>query len=171
MPHLELDDGFRLYYETHGPAIGAEGSATPILFAHGAGGNAMSWWQQVPAFADRYPIITFDHRAFGRSQDIEDGPGRIAFGADVYAQVPDAAAQPLPQDCLSLFRAGCRSRVVTHGETPASAFVGGAFKDVRVDRPGPLGEPGPVDSVAVLGLVNLPGRGQPLPPIAFDPWR
>ena len=85
MPHLELDDGFRCYYETHGPAIGAPGAATPVLFAHGAGGNGMSWWQQVSAFADRYPVITFDHRAFGRSPDIEDGPGRIAFGADVRA--------------------------------------------------------------------------------------
>jgi 3-oxoadipate enol-lactonase len=85
VPHLDLDDGFRLYYEVHGPAIGAPGAGTPLLFAHGAGGNAMSWWQQVPAFADRYPVITFDHRAFGRSRDIEEGPGRIAFGADLRA--------------------------------------------------------------------------------------
>ena len=83
MPHLALgDDGFRLYYEVHGPAP-APGTRTPILLAHGAGGNAMSWWQQVPAFADRYPVITFDHRAFGRSGDIEDGPGRLAFASDV----------------------------------------------------------------------------------------
>ncbi len=98
MPHLDLDnavlaspfldgdvetgEGFRLYYETHGPTPGP-GVATPVLLAHGAGGNAMSWWQQVPALADRFPVITFDHRAFGRSPDIEDGPGRIAFGSDV----------------------------------------------------------------------------------------
>ena len=78
MPHLELDDGFRLYYECRG-----EGS--PVLFAHGAGGNAASWWQQVPAFAERYTVVTFDHRAFGRSPDIADGPGRTAFGADALA--------------------------------------------------------------------------------------
>lgn len=78
MPYLELDDAFRLYYESHG-----EGPA--VLFAHGAGGNAISWWQQVPAFRDRYRVITFDHRAFGRSSDIEGGPGRTAFGADAVA--------------------------------------------------------------------------------------
>ncbi|HRC62475.1 MAG TPA: alpha/beta hydrolase [Dehalococcoidia bacterium] len=78
MPHLELEDGFRLYYESHG-----EGPA--VLFAHGAGGNAISWWQQVPAFRGRYRVITFDHRAFGRSPDIEGGPGRTAFGADAVA--------------------------------------------------------------------------------------
>ena len=39
-----------------------------LTFAHGAGGNAASWWQQVPYFFDDYDIATFDHRAFGRSR-------------------------------------------------------------------------------------------------------
>jgi 3-oxoadipate enol-lactonase len=82
MTHLDLGDGFRLYYEVHGPE---HADTWPILFAHGAGGNAMVWWQQVPAFADRYRVITFDHRAFGRSPDIEGGPGRVAFGSDLRA--------------------------------------------------------------------------------------
>lgn len=85
MPHLDLADGFRLYYEVHGPSLDTPGAATPVLLAHGAGGNAMSWWNQVPALADRYPVITFDHRGFGRSHDIQDGPGRIAFGPDTIA--------------------------------------------------------------------------------------
>lgn len=84
MPHLDLGDGFSLYYEVHGASPNAS-AATPVLLAHGAGGNTLSWWQQVPAFIDRYPVITFDHRAFGRSRDLEDGPGRIAFGTDVRA--------------------------------------------------------------------------------------
>jgi pimeloyl-ACP methyl ester carboxylesterase len=78
MPHLDLEDGFRLYYERHG-------EGPPVVFAHGAGGNALSWWQQVPAFAERHTVVTFDHRAFGRSPDIEDGPGRTAFGSDALA--------------------------------------------------------------------------------------
>ncbi len=78
MPHLEREGGFRLYYEAHG-----EGTA--VLFAHGAGGNGLSWWQQVPAFRERYRAITFDHRAFGRSPDIEGGPGRRAFAEDARA--------------------------------------------------------------------------------------
>jgi pimeloyl-ACP methyl ester carboxylesterase len=85
VPHLGLADGFSLYYETHGPVPGSAGAGTPIVLAHGAGGNALSWWQQIPAFADRYPVITFDHRAFGRSPDIDDGPGRVGFGTDVLA--------------------------------------------------------------------------------------
>lgn len=82
MPHLPLDDGFQLYFEVHGPAAG---TAPAVLLAHGAGGNTLVWWQQIPVFAERYTTIAFDHRAFGRSPDIEDGPGRIAFGTDTLA--------------------------------------------------------------------------------------
>ena len=82
MPDLRFEDGFELHYELHGPP---PGTAPVVLLAHGAGGNAMSWWQQIPAFEDRYTVVTFDHRAFGRSPDIEDGPGRIAFGTDLRA--------------------------------------------------------------------------------------
>ena len=59
MPRLERD-GFSLYYEVHG-------AGPAVVFAHGAGGNAMSWWQQVPRFARRYTTIAFDHRGFARS--------------------------------------------------------------------------------------------------------
>ena len=78
MPHLELDGGFQLFYEVRG-------SGPAVMFAHGAGGNALAWWEQVATFSERFTTITFDHRAFGRSPDIEDGPGRIAFGTDTMA--------------------------------------------------------------------------------------
>jgi 3-oxoadipate enol-lactonase len=39
-----------------------------IFFCHGAGGNAASWWQQVPAFARHYRCIAHDHRGFGRTR-------------------------------------------------------------------------------------------------------
>jgi 3-oxoadipate enol-lactonase len=65
-----------LYYEVHG-----EGPA--IVFAHGAGGNHLSWWQQVPAFAKQYRCITFDHRGFGQSLDVPNGPGSQAFVQDL----------------------------------------------------------------------------------------
>ena len=49
-----------IYYETRG-----DGPA--VVFAHGMGGNAMSWWQQVPSFVRRHRVISFDHRGFARS--------------------------------------------------------------------------------------------------------
>ena len=57
MPFLSVND-IRLYYEVHG-----DGPA--IVFAHGAGGNHLSWWQQVPFFQAHYRCVIFDHRAFG----------------------------------------------------------------------------------------------------------
>jgi pimeloyl-ACP methyl ester carboxylesterase len=56
--------GAELYYERHG-----EGPA--LLFAHGVGGNSLSWWQQVPYFRDRYTCITIDQPGFGRSGEPE----------------------------------------------------------------------------------------------------
>ena len=69
-------DGFQLYYEDtggHGPAV---------LFLHGAGGNHLSWWQQVPVFAEQYRCITADQRGFGRSPDVPGGPGPAALATD-----------------------------------------------------------------------------------------
>jgi 3-oxoadipate enol-lactonase len=59
MPYAESADA-RIYFES-------QGSGDAILFAHGAGGNAGIWFEQVAAFSDRYQCISFDHRTFARS--------------------------------------------------------------------------------------------------------
>jgi 3-oxoadipate enol-lactonase len=69
MPFAPVN-GIELYYESHG-----EGPA--VVFAHGAGGNHLSWWQQVPEFSKHFRCITFDHRAFGLSRD---GDGEAKLG-------------------------------------------------------------------------------------------
>jgi pimeloyl-ACP methyl ester carboxylesterase len=79
MPFATVN-GIELYYESHG-------SGPAIVFAHGAGGNHLSWWQQVPHFQQSFRCITFDHRAFGLSHDLSDGPGRTEFAPDVIALV------------------------------------------------------------------------------------
>jgi 3-oxoadipate enol-lactonase len=76
MPTASMN-GIEIYFESHG-----EGPA--ILFAHGAGGNHLSWWQQVPFFSTGHRCVTFDHRAFGRSADTT-GEGRTAFARDTLA--------------------------------------------------------------------------------------
>ncbi len=77
MPFAALN-GIKLYYESHG-------SGPAIIFAHGAGGNHLSWWQQIPHFQQSFRCITFDHRAFGLSRDLPGGPGRAEFAPDVIA--------------------------------------------------------------------------------------
>lgn len=52
--------GRAIYYERHG-----DGPA--VVFLHGAGSNAATWWQQLPAFTAGHTCITLDIRCFGRS--------------------------------------------------------------------------------------------------------
>jgi 3-oxoadipate enol-lactonase len=56
MPLVKIH-GANMYYEKHG-------EGPPVVFAHGVGGNHLSWWQQVPFFRERYTCITFDHPGF-----------------------------------------------------------------------------------------------------------
>ena len=74
-----VKDGFRLYYEDTG------GTAPTVLFLHGAGGNHLSWWQQVPVFAEEYRCVTVDQRGFGQSLDVAGGPGPAALATDAIA--------------------------------------------------------------------------------------
>ncbi|MCH2173402.1 alpha/beta hydrolase [Myxococcota bacterium] len=68
-----------IYYESHG-------EGRNVVFAHGAGGNAASWWNQVPFFAERgYRTIAFDHRGFGRSACASDDFDPAEFPGDLSA--------------------------------------------------------------------------------------
>ena len=68
---------FELYYEVHG-------EGPPVVFAHGAGGTHLSWWQQIPVLSEHFRCVTFDHRGFGYSRDVGDRPGRVAFIDDLH---------------------------------------------------------------------------------------
>ena len=76
MPFADLD-GARLYYELHGPPDGDH-----VVFVHGAGGNSLSWWRQLPVFARRYRCTVYDARGWGRSTAREEHD-RGAFGRDL----------------------------------------------------------------------------------------
>ena len=78
MPSAPIN-GIDLYYEVSGPA-----EAQPVVFLHGAGGNHVSWWQQVPVFNQTYRCISIDHRGFGRSLD-PTGAGAARFVDDLEA--------------------------------------------------------------------------------------
>ena len=83
MPYAKSDN-IDIYYEVHGT------TGPNLVFAHGAGGNATSWWQQVPAFADTHRIAVFDHRGFARSVCAPEEQSAARFEDDLVA-VMDAA--------------------------------------------------------------------------------
>jgi 3-oxoadipate enol-lactonase len=78
MPYV-TNEGVDLYYEVHG-----EGDKT-IMLAHGMGGNAAIWFNQVAHFSPHYRVIAFDHRYFGRSPCSVDEYKPALFPSDAIA--------------------------------------------------------------------------------------
>ena len=72
--------GCRLHYEV-------TGAGPAIVFAHGLGGNQLSWWQQVAHFAPRYTCIAFAHRGFAPSTAIPGGPDPSDYADDLAALI------------------------------------------------------------------------------------
>jgi len=69
-----------LYYEVCG-------SGPALLFAHGLGGNHLSWWQQVAHFAPRYTCVTFAHRGFPPSDPVANGVDPADYRGDLEALI------------------------------------------------------------------------------------
>lgn len=70
----------RLYYEV-------TGSGPALVFAHGLGGNHLSWWQQVGHFAPTHRCVTFSHRGFAPSDTPPGGPDPADYAADLAALI------------------------------------------------------------------------------------
>jgi pimeloyl-ACP methyl ester carboxylesterase len=67
------------------------GAGPAIVFAHGLGGNHLSWWQQVGHFATRYTCVTFAHRGFAPSSPIAGGPDPRQSADDLAALIDHLA--------------------------------------------------------------------------------
>ncbi len=70
----------RLHYEV-------TGNGPALLFAHGLGGNQLSWWQQIAHFAPRYTCVAFAHRGFAPSDAIVGGPDAADYAGDLAALI------------------------------------------------------------------------------------
>jgi 3-oxoadipate enol-lactonase len=70
--------GAQLYYEVCG-----DGPA--VVFLHGLGGNHLSWWRQVPAFARRHTVVTYATRGLAPSRAEILPPDPAAFAGDLEA--------------------------------------------------------------------------------------
>ena len=64
-----------VYYEVAQPEA-QNGSFETLIFAHGAGGNAGIWFNQLAHFGQNYRAIAFDHPGFGRSP-LPGNPRRV----------------------------------------------------------------------------------------------
>ena len=74
--------GAEIHYEVYG-----KGPA--VIFAHGLGGNHLSWWQQVAHFAPHRTCVVFAHRGFPPSSPVPGARAPDAYADDLAALVQE----------------------------------------------------------------------------------
>jgi pimeloyl-ACP methyl ester carboxylesterase len=79
--------GEDIYYEVAG-----DGDEVVVL-GHGLGGNHAVWFQQVPVFAERYRVVTWDQRGFGMSTNRAGASGPPAATDDLTALLDHLGVQ------------------------------------------------------------------------------
>lgn len=94
MPFVSTDNA-EIYYEAHG-----EGS--PVVLAHGAGGNTLVWYRQVAHFARWHRVIAFDHRGWGRSRCQPQHKHARYFADDMRAVMDAAGVERAAIVCQSM---------------------------------------------------------------------
>ena len=86
MPFAKLTES-KIYWEQHG-------AGKDIIFIHGAGGNSLSWWQQIAEFRRQYTCTVYDARGWGRSIPKENmSQDRGVFGRDLSELIQELGIQ------------------------------------------------------------------------------
>ncbi len=127
MPTVPID-GFRLYYEVHGEGF-------PVVLAHGIGGNHASWFHQVAAFARAYRVVVFDHRGFGNSRDVADGPGRSRFVEDLAALLDHLEIERAVLVAQSMGGGTCTAFTVRYPERVAALVLADTVLGLKLSDP------------------------------------
>jgi len=65
------------------------GAGPAIVFAHGLGGNHLSWWQQIAHFSKRYTCVAFAHRGFPPSSPFSGSRAPDSYADDLAALVDE----------------------------------------------------------------------------------
>ena len=78
--------GCNIYFEAYG-------NGPAIVFAHGLGGNHLSWWQQVAHFGRRYTCISFAHRGFAPSSAVPGAGAPDSYVDDLEALIAELGLQ------------------------------------------------------------------------------
>lgn len=85
---LARPDGATIHYETAGA-----GAGPALVFAHGLGGNHMSWWRSAPVFARTSRVVTLAHRGFAPSTTPGGTPDPRAYAGDLVALLDHLAIE------------------------------------------------------------------------------
>lgn len=161
MPYVSVPD-CSLYYEE-------EGDGPAIVFAHGMGGNHLSWWQQVPVFAEQYRCVVFDHRGFGLSAEAPGGAGPASFRDDLLALMDHLSMERAALVAQSMGGWSCLGVALCAPERVAALVMADTVGGVRNDVIDAARKPGRV-RVEREGLASLalsPRLAERRPDLAF----
>ena len=132
MPYAPIN-GTQLFYESHG-----DGAA--IVFAHGRGGNHLSWWQQVAAFQADYRCVTFDHRGWGLTAGPAEQPAPATMASDLAALLDYLGIERALLVAQSMGGVTCLGFALAHPERVSGL--------VLADTTGGIGDPSVVSLLA-----------------------
>lgn len=63
------------------------GGGPGLVFVHGLGGSRLSWWQQIPFFAQHYTCVTYSQRGFDSSKNLSNTIETSVFTDDLAALI------------------------------------------------------------------------------------
>src|SRR3989304_7741761 len=122
MPAVPVN-GIDLYHEEHGKGF-------PLVLAHGAGGNHLSWWQQVPAFSRKYRCVTFAHRGWGLSLGGR-AAGPAAFVEDLRGLMDHLGIRQAALVAQSMGGLTCLGFTIAHPKRVKALVMGNTFAGMR----------------------------------------
>jgi 3-oxoadipate enol-lactonase len=126
MPFAPVN-GIELYYEVHG-------SGPTVVFAHGAGGNHASWYQQVTFFERFYEVVTFDHRGFGNSHDTNE-LGRGGFVDDLRGLLDHLGRNKVALIAQSMGGGTCMGLTAQHPDRVSALIMADTFGGMTLPEP------------------------------------
>jgi pimeloyl-ACP methyl ester carboxylesterase len=132
MPAVE-NNGATLYYEEHGTPR----DEPAIVFVHGSGGSALSWWQQLPIFAAQHRVVAFDHRGFFRSTCAPEVLDPLRFAGDLAAILDAAGIERAALVCQSMGGWTGLAFALAHPERTAALVLAGTpggISTAQIDR-------------------------------------
>jgi 3-oxoadipate enol-lactonase len=122
MPFAPVN-GIEIYYEEHGKGF-------PVVLAHGAGGNHISWWQQVPVLSKHFRVITYDARGWGLSHDTDD-KGPEAFIDDLTGLLDVLELDEAILAAQSMGGLACLGVAIARPERVKGLLLGNTFAGMR----------------------------------------
>lgn len=111
------------------------GNGPALVFAHGMGGNHASWFNQVPFFSRWFKVITFDHRGFGNSRDLEGSADRSRFPDDLEGILNRLEIEKVILVAQSMGGGTCATLAVRHPQRVSALVLADTLVGLTIPEP------------------------------------